>query len=447
MAQLLAGAAMRKITPSMEQLEAINATQQKIFGNNQSFHGIHEDIYVRAIVLSDGKQRILLGGSDLGNFPAQQKMSERLYKESGIEPIGCILSCTHNHEALMGGMLEGDDDTMMDFFKPTPAIDAYANFVHDMMAEAVAEAVSKLQPARMGVVKGMSYINACRDLPTPLGGIQANNFHGPSDHELTVLKFETADGSETIGMFINHATHSNAMVWNLYNSTYPNIGADIGGGVSRFVEKANKNKFPVAWAMGCAGDQNPIVRSSWRIVDINDNGELSMEQVTFDYKDNLLQMKSLIATQGMEVLDLINQMKDYTYDYYFKGAETYRETPARTSYRELKIQPKCGERPEPVPYHRNISFRFRLANVCGIAFVGLNGEIYTNLGLMIKAMLPCETTVITTCAYGMMGYIPDAKQEWINGFGTINTNARSGAETEAAFKDGFTELRSKVFAG
>lgn len=446
MAKLLAGAAMRKITPSIETLKAI-AAMQKINMYSKPFDGIHEDIYVRAIVLSDGKQRILLSGSDLGSFPAQQIMNDRLYKEYGIEPMGCILSCTHNHEAVITGLIDGNDDKIMTGFNnTTQAVDTYTRFIHDMMAEAVEEAISKLQPARMGVIKGMSYINACRDLPTPLGGIQANNFHGPSDHELTVLTFETADGKDTIGMFINHATHSNAMVWNVYDGTYPKIGADIGGGVSRFVEKANKNKFPVAWAMGCAGDQNPIVRSSWRIVDVNDNGEISMEQVNFDYKDNLLQMKSLVATQGMEVLDLVKAMKDYTYEYSFKGAETYREVPGRMSYRELKIQPKCGERPEPVPYHRNVNFRFRLANICGVAFAGINGEIYTNLGFIIKEMMPTATTVITTLAYGGMGYIPDAKQEWVNGFGTINTNTWSGEKTEAAFRDGFAELKAKLWS-
>lgn len=334
---------------------------------------------------------------------------------------------------------------MTGFCNITPPIEEYTRFIHDMMAEAVEEAISKLQPSRMGVNKGLSFINACRDLPTPLGGIQANNFHGPSDHELTVLTFETADGKDIIGMFINHATHSNAMVWNLYDGTYAKIGADVGGGVNRFVEKAYKNKFPAVWAMGCAGDQNPIVRSSWRIVDVDDNGEFSMEQVNFHYRDNLLQMKSLVATQGMEVLELVKSMQHYTNEYSFKGAETCREIHGRMSYRELGIQPKCGERPEPVPYHRNVNLRFRLADICGVAFAAINGEIYTNLGLMIKQMVPVETTVITTCAYGGMDYIPDAKQEWINGFGTINTNAWSGELTEAAFRDGFNELIAKVW--
>ena len=52
MGNLLAGAAMRKITPSMEQLKNIadqmTEQEKRVSG---VFTGIHEDIYVRAIVL------------------------------------------------------------------------------------------------------------------------------------------------------------------------------------------------------------------------------------------------------------------------------------------------------------------------------------------------------------------------------------------------------------
>lgn len=443
MGNLLAGAAMRKITPTIEQIKAINAEDKSPI--SYPYDGIHEDIYVRAIVLSDGVKKVLLGASDIVKFPGQQKLNDRLAKEYGIDPLGCLLSCTHNHESIYAAFTEGDDESMRDTPPAGPAMDAYAQFVHDMMAEAVGEAIAKLQPARMGVIKGTSFINACRDLPTPIGGVQANNFHGPSDHELTLLRFDALNNNETIAMFVNHATHSNAMVWNLYDGSYAKVGADVGGGISRFVEKANNNKFPVAWAMGCAGDQNPIVRSSWRIVDIDDEGKLSMNQVTFDYMDSLLQMKSLIATQGLEILELSGQIKDFTYEFSFKGAETWRTIPSRQSYRSLKIQPMCGERPEPVPYHKPLTFRFRLAQICGVGLATINGEIYSRLGLMIKRMMPCETTLVATLCYGGMGYIPDAESEKAIGYGTMGTYAISGAHTEAAFIDGFTELREKVF--
>lgn len=408
---------------------------------------------------------MLLGGSDLIKFPACNKMAARLYKEYGIETNGCILSCTHNHEAIFCGLNEGDDIGME--MNCTPSVEKYALWIHDMMAEAVAEAIQNLQPAKLGVAKGMSYINACRDLPTPVGAIQLNNFHGPSDHELLLIKVTDLKG-ETIGMFVNHATHSNAMVWNIYNGSYPKIMADVGGGISRFVEKANKNKFPVAWAVGAIGDQNPIVRSTWRSVLVDDDGNMDWIQYVFDYKDNLMQQQALCATQGLEILELADKITDYTDEFSFSGADTWREIPSRKSYASLGIyaaarfvgeqkpsalvsfeqvsrQMMPGERPEPVPGDAPVKYHFHLCDICGVAFAGFNNESYCGLGKLVKDMMPVKNTVIVGISHGHVGYIPDVKGEWFNGYGTSMSPARSGADSEAAYKDGFSELISKVY--
>lgn len=448
MAKLLAGAAMRKITPSLEMLKRMKEEDPK-----SAFDGIHEDIYVRAIVLSDGKQRVLLGGSDLGRFPAQNMLADRLNRDYGIDRMGCILSCTHNHEEVFCGLNVGDDLCGM-VKKCTPSTEEYTLWVLDMMVEAVAEAIEKWQPAKMGVGKCESYINACRDLPTPIGGIQLNNFHGPSDHELVLLKFIDLKG-ETIGMFANHATHSNAMVWNVYDKSYPKIQGDVGGGISLFVERANKNKFPVAWAVGAIGDQNPIVRSTWRSVEVDDEGNFRTVQTVFDYKTNLAQMQALIATQGLEILELADKITDYTDEFNFKSDVTYREIPSRKSYISLGLYPDVyspvnrqllpGERPEPVPGDKPVKFRFQLTDICGVAFACFNNEPYSALGMMVKQLIPVKTTVVIDFCFGHVGYIPDEKGEWINGFGTGMSPARSGAESQAAFLSGFKELVTKIY--
>lgn len=449
MGNLLAGAAMRKITPKIEMLR-----QMKQEDPNFAFDGIHEDIYVRVIVLSDGGTRVLLGGCDLIKFPAQHKLAARLSKEYGFLEKGCIFSCTHNHEGVSVGLAEGDDP--LSRRKPTLAVERFTLWIHDMFAEAVAEAIEKLTPAKIGVGKCESFINACRDLPTPCGGIQLNNFHGDTDHDLVLIKVTDLNG-ETIGMFANHATHSNAMVWNVYNGTYPKIQGDVGGGINRFVEKANKNKFPVIWAIGAIGNQNPIVRSTWRSIVVDNEGKFDWVQTIFDYKDNLAQLQALVATQGLEILKLAESINNYTGEFSFKSAETFREIPSRKSYVSLGLyfersspvpfvrQLLPGERPEPVPGDQPIKYHFHLFDLCGIAFIGLNSESYAKLGKMVKAMLPNEYKLVIGACYGHVGYIPDAEGEWINGFGTCLSNARSGAETEAAYVSGFKELITKIY--
>ena len=438
MANLFAGAAMRKITPPLEMLP-------KLATEREPYKGVHSDMFGRVIVVSDGTRKAALIGADTGIFPNAILTEKRLMEEFGFEPYSCLFSATHNHEAPKALFLEGSDPEPM-MRNKSETSDAYARFVLEQFVDATREAIANLKPARMGVNLGQSYINCNRDLPTPIGGMQSNNFKGTSDHDLLVIKFEDMDG-EPIGVYVNHATHSNYMCWNLYNGDYPMVNADLGGGISQFVEKALKNKCPVIWAKGCAGDQNPITRSSWRIVRVDDNGEYTFEQVYFKYEDNLLQLENLVGTQGLEIMELLDTMTEYTDEFTFKGAETFRSIPARQSYNQLKLQLKCHERPEPVPFDppRTVDFRFRLANLCGVSFVNLNNESYSGLGLLIKRLLPTKYTAPQCVTFGHCGYIPDTSMEWVNGFGTMNSNAWSAEMTEEAYTDAITQLRKEVY--
>lgn len=435
MSNLKAGSAMRKITPSLDAL-------LKMGGDGPFRHtGIAEDIFVRVVVLSDGKQKLAVIAADLVRFPAQQVLCDRLSKEFNIEPLGCIFACTHNHGALNGTHPEDDFDmmlsmNMMPMHKSQELYD-FTLFIHDMVCEAVSEAVTKLEPARLGYNKGLSFINACRDLPTPVGGVQTNNFHAKGDHELIVIKVESLKG-ETIGIMVNNCTHSNYLMCK-------DLHSDLGGAISRFVERNYKNEFPVLYAIGCAGEMNPITRNTLRLVEVDDGGNYSYKNHTLDIETSRLQLKSLASIQGMEIVKLANETTDFTDKYSFSGAETYRDIPSRISYAKLKINPLCGERPDPVPMDKPVTLRFRLAQICGVAFAGVNCEAYSLLGLMVKAMLPVKKSFFVEMAYGHAGYIPDAETESINGYGTMQSFARSGADSEAAFKDAFSELIKKVF--
>ena len=439
MSKMLAGAAKRCITPNDDMLKKF-AEQN---GPRESFDGVYDDIFVRVIAVSDGSRKVLLISADLMVFPGQEMLSRRLEEEFGIEPYGCIFGVTHNHEAPMAGFKEGDDFNV----SPRPATDAqdeYSRFVHEQTVSAVKEAIESLVPARMGVNSGQSYINCNRDLATPIGPIQANDWHGPADHELLVIQFEDLNGG-IIGMYVNHATHSNMACWNLYNGDFKKIQGDFGGGVSRFVEKANKNKFPVLWVMGAAGDQSPFVRSKLRSVDVDDDGNFSVIESYFTIETVLKQLQYIVCTQGLEVLELSEKMTEYTDEFSFTAAETWRGTAARKPYRDMKIEPACGERPQPQLWRFPVvPHRMRLAVLNGVAYAMMNGEIYSRIGTQIKEVLPVKHTAIVSMAYGMLSYIPDAEREWVNGFGTVNTIAASGVDTERAFKEGYAELMEKT---
>ena len=442
MAQMLAGAGQRCITPSEEWMKK-NIEEN---GPREGFDGVYEDIYVGAIAVSDGEKKIIIMSADIGVFPGMNKLARRMTEELGVDPMGLIIGETHNHEAPNAQFLEGGDYDVMGGRMPvTPSRNEYAEFIHEQAMAAAKEALDNMVPARMGVNKGMSYINCCRELPTPVGGIQANDWHAPNDHELLVIQFERLDNHEIIGIFINHANHSNMACWNLYNGDFKKIQGDVGGGVSRFVERAYKKQFPVLWCIGGGGDQNPFVRSILRSVDYDEDGNFRLITSYFTPETVIKQLQYMTCIQGMEVLELSKNMTEYTEEFSFVCADMSVDAKARMPYRDLKLNPLCGERPEPQPWRQETFTHYlRLAVLNGVAFAMMSAEIYADTALDIKQVIPAEHTAILSMSYGMLSYIPSHSREWVNGFGTIQTVAADSEETDRVYHDGFTKLAQEV---
>src|SRR5712671_4422887 len=94
---LRAGAARVVITPPADAALPMSGYA----GRTQGFRGIHDDIYVRAIVLDDGNTQAALVTWELLFVPdaVWEDMSRRVAAEVGIRPENLLLSAVHNHGA------------------------------------------------------------------------------------------------------------------------------------------------------------------------------------------------------------------------------------------------------------------------------------------------------------------------------------------------------------
>ncbi|MBV9081074.1 MAG: neutral/alkaline non-lysosomal ceramidase N-terminal domain-containing protein, partial [Acidobacteriaceae bacterium] len=235
----------------------------------EGLKGIHDHIYVRAIVIDDGRTQAALAAWELIGVPNQvwTAVSQRVATEVGISSEHLLLSAVHDHgaPALSGGY--GPD--------PSPATVAYTTKVEDAAVEAVRLAKSKLQPARMGIGTGIAYLNVNRREPVPGRDEWAlgYNENGPSDKTLAVVRFEDLSG-KPIALVINYAVHCVIMGHQNYEIT-----GDFAGATSRFVEahylgqaptgdagprlrlrpneKVDGDGMVALWTSGAAGDQNP----------------------------------------------------------------------------------------------------------------------------------------------------------------------------------------------
>src|SRR5207249_1618503 len=121
---LRAGAARVGITPAVDAALPMAGYG----GRTQGFRGVHDEIYVRAIVLDDGSTQAALVAWELLFVPdtVWGEVSQRISGEIGIRPENLLLSAVHDHGApTIGGA------------QASPATAAYTKSVEDAAVEAV----------------------------------------------------------------------------------------------------------------------------------------------------------------------------------------------------------------------------------------------------------------------------------------------------------------------
>src|ERR1051326_740026 len=239
-------------------------------GRTQGFRAIHDDIYVRAIVLDDGSTQAALVTWELLFVPdaVWEDVSRRVSSEIGIRPEYLLLSAVHDHGAPTIGGTQAPAGTV-----------AYTKSVEDAAVEAIRRAKQQLQPARFGIGTGTAYVNVNRrEFGASRGWWLGHNEEGPSDKTVTVLRFDDASG-KPIAMWINYPVH--AVIMGPENLQ---ITGDLAGATSRFVEQHFLGKDRIrsdggprlrlrpeerttgdvvaVWTSGAAGDQNPVSMAS-----------------------------------------------------------------------------------------------------------------------------------------------------------------------------------------
>jgi len=383
---LRAGAAKVDITPPADA-----ALPMSGYGSRtQGFKGIHDNIYVRAIVVDDGKTQVAMVAWELIFVPnaVWEETSRRIAAETGIRVENLLLAAAHDHGApsLSGGALPA-----------SPATAAYTKRVEDAAVEAVKRAKAQLQPARFGAGTGTAHVNVNRrEFSTKQGWWLGFNENGTSDKTVAVLRFEDNSG-KPIAFLINYPVHVVVMGPENYQIT-----GDLAGATSRFVEQhfagkdrprsdggprlslraeeRNSEGIVALWTSGAAGDQNPVSMAS---------GE------DFTLVNALGQMLGEAAVRVANSIRTSGEARVW-------GAQSVvtcagrRVEPGSTPRAEYKFTDS-----DPV------KIRLGLLMIGQVAISGVSGEVLTSIGLRLKRESPFSQTMMVTHANGSSGYIPD----------------------------------------
>jgi hypothetical protein len=183
------------------------------------------DLTVRALVLADEKTRVAIVSADFLGFPSILGNKVRA-KVTGIAAENILIGATHTHSAPdCYGFPDGKGGFAIDL--------KYVDFVCNRMVEAINEAASKLQPAKLKIATGEAK------------GKIAYNYYAPDlyDPRCTVIQAISADG-RPFATLVNYAIHPEVIGAregivspDLIGPLYERIQAN-GGGTPLFMNSA-----------------------------------------------------------------------------------------------------------------------------------------------------------------------------------------------------------------
>ncbi|KAA0988910.1 neutral/alkaline non-lysosomal ceramidase N-terminal domain-containing protein [Dyadobacter aurulentus] len=214
--------------------------------------GVHDNIYHRIVAMDDGKTQFYIISTDICLISPSQydKLTAKLQKQLGINPMHVWWAATHTHSAPEVGPAGLPSVFLGDRYKHD--FDAkYTDMVEQKIIDGMTEAKKNLVPAKLGTGWGLSNANINRrargiDGKTSLG----MNPDGPVDRRIGLLRLEKADGS-LLALIANYAMHGTVMSGeNLL------ISGDGPGIVSEYVEE--KTGAPLLYINGAAGNIAPI---------------------------------------------------------------------------------------------------------------------------------------------------------------------------------------------
>ena len=366
---LRAGAARIDITPPKD----ARLPMRGYSGRTEGHAGVHDNLYVRVIVVDDGATRGAIIGCDLIGIGHDfwEKMTQQITGRTGIPREHILLAGTHTH-----GGPSPSTNTDADTDDSSGRHASYVTELEQKIIEAVERAQANLQPARAGFATGQASVNMNRRARMADGGWWlGSNPNGPSDKTVAVVKFESLSG-EPLAVFINYGVHGTVLGPN--NDL---ITGDLPGATSRHVEEHYGGKVVALWTSGTAGDQDPLYR------------------VGTDFE----QMAILGRILGEEVIRVTENIKTSTRSR-IRGAQKVVTCPGR------KLPPGPRRRrdqnyrfldADPVP------IRLSVLMINHIALVGVSGEVLTMIGQRLKQESPFSQTIMMTHCNGSSGYLPD----------------------------------------
>jgi hypothetical protein len=388
--------------------------------------GTHDDLYAKALVLDKDGAAAALVACDLVSIDAGVVAEARrlVTKLTGIAEERVMISATHSHTGplLNHRFLAAADPAARKL------AEQYRAALPGKLAEAVKLAQASLSPAR--VFSGSGHepsISFYRRFLMKDGSVRTNPGKlnpeivqpmGEIDPEVDLLWFTGAD-ARPLAAYLNFALHLDTVGGTQFSADYPYTLAKILG-------KLHGPELLTLFTIGAAGNINHVDVKSREA----QKGHAEAQRIGTILAGEAL--KTLARLQPVNTDSLRSAQETLALPAQrFSAAEAAkaRETAAGFG-RNSRATPEmvhafkvldAAERKGTIEAEVQV-----IALGDRVAWVGLPGEIFVELGVAVKKASPFPQTIVVSLANGSLSYVPTKKAFSEGGYEVISARCQAG---------------------
>jgi neutral ceramidase len=369
--------------------------------------GVHDDHFARALVLDDGTTPLAIVSLDLVGISNEitALVQELVAAQTGIPGCNILLNCSHTHTTPYSG------------WRQPPGLSAghlaYLGALPHLIAGAIMEGWHARQPAAIGVAS------------TEVHGVTVNRRDPalPVDPEMGVIRVDRADGTP-LACLVNYACHGTSV-----GAHYLLWTADFAGYLARAIEDAEPDCTGM-FLQGAEGDIHPW---DWYFGNPNPRwsdtyeGSERLGKALAGAALGLFQQIETTPEAEIAITTSAITLPSRPIKWTAEEAEAFlAKVEAKvTPYTGAIIPDRCpgcqsaqrfpsnyllsGARHEAT-FARNhpagVDVGLTVARINDIVLAANPGELFSDLGMQIKARSPYEHTYILTLTNGCSAYIP-----------------------------------------
>jgi len=420
--KLLVGAAAGNITPRLG-----------VFINGGMFHlkatHIHDQLYVRCIMLDNGSKRVAIVVCDSCMIPREifDRAKRMVQENTGLPKENILMAATHTHSAASAARL----------FQSTPD-PKYLRLLTVRIADTVRCAINNLSPGKIGwgvgeephqVFNRRWYMKPGTIPANPLGKLDDKvkmnprrgspdliKPAGPTDPDVTVISMQSKEG-RPLALLANYTLHY--------------VGGDVRGHISAdyfgmFVDRiqqlleADRMDPPFVGMItnGASADVNNI--------DFRVRGKRKRPYEQMGVVADAVAAEAFRVVQKMQYLEHVAlgtrqaEIQLGVRRPSKADIERAERIVAEIDGPEAKTREGvyAKEAIELSKYSDKVELIVQAMRIGDIGIVAIPCEVFVEVGLEIKKKSPFETTFIIELANGYNGYLPTVDQHKLGGYET-----------------------------